>query len=356
MSGWSNTGEETAPLPSGVGWAAPVRHGYPLAVRDASLVTAFSLLLQSLPYAVARFGVLLGAAVAAIVWLAVTIGGAAFLGGHVAYAFGWVWAISCVLLASFVWGTVLRYVLHLIDCGHVAVLTELVTRGAVGNGSESMFAYGRRIVTARFAQANVMFGLNALVRGVVESVHGTLDWLAELIPIPGFESISRLVEIVLMAVTRYVDKVIFSYTLARADADPWRSAREGLVYYAQNTKPVLQTAIWSVILERVLSVLLWLVLLAPAGVITLMLPQGVREVGGVMTVLVALLLVGPLRAAFLKPLFLIMMMVRFHAAAEGQPINAAWDARLASMSEGFRTLGRDAAAARGRSRWARGFV
>jgi hypothetical protein len=219
-----------------------------------------------------------------------------------------------------------------------------------------MFDYGRRVVTARFAQANVLFGLNALVRGVVQAIHGTLDWIADLVPIPGLESISGLITLLLKGATRYLDKVIFSYNLARPDADPWRSSRDGLVYYAQNAKPVLKTALWSIVLERLLSFALWLVLLVPAGLVTLLLPQGVREVGGLMTVLVALLLVGPLRAAFIKPLFLIMMMVRFHAAAEGQPINAAWDARLAAISDGFRDLGEQAAAAKGRSRWTRGFA
>ena len=58
-----------------------------------------------------------------------------------------------------------------------------------------------------------------------------------------------------------------------------------------------------------------------------------------MTVLIAILLAGTLRSAFIKPLFLIMMMVRFHALAENQPINQDWDARLAGISDKFRTLG-----------------
>ena len=53
---------------------------------------------------------------------------------------------------------------------------------------------------------------------------------------------------------------------------------------------------------------------------------------------------GPLRAAFLKPLFLIMMMVRFHALIENQPINQEWDARLATVSDKFRDLGKQAVA------------
>ena len=345
--------EPTHPAP-GSAWGpavAPVRHGYPLATRNASLSAAIALMSQSLPYAAARFGVLLAASIIAIIWLAVMIGGGAWLGAHIASVFGWVWGIGWLLCGSFVWGTILRYALHLIECGHVAVLTDLITKGRVGNGTETQFAYGRRIVTERFAQANVLFGLNALVRGIVESFHRTLDWIADMLPIPGLDSIATLVNIVLKAATRYLDKVIFSYNLARASTDPWTSSREGLVYYAQNARPVLKTALWCVVLERVLTVLLFIVLLIPAGLVTLMLPQAMREMGGVMTLLVALLLAGPVRAAFIKPLFLIMIMVRFHTSAEGQAIDPAWDARLAEISAKFRTLGSEAAAALGRSRW-----
>ena len=344
MSGTTNASDETIAVP-------PTRHSYPLVVRDASFASAVALMIQTLPYALARFGVLLATSVATLVWLVITIGGAAWLGNHIASIFGVIWLIACALVFSFVWGTMLRYLLHLIDCGHVAVVTELITKGAVGNGTESMFDYGKRVVMQRFGQETVLFGLNALVRGIVESFHRTLDWVADLLPIPGMESIASLINVVMKAVTRYLDKVIFSYNLARNDEDPWRSSREGLVYYAQNAKLELKTAIWSVVLERVLSVVLWFVLLVPAGLITLALPHSVREFGGVMTVLVALLLVGPLRAAFIKPVFLIMMIVRFHSAIEGQPINPEWDARLAAISERFRTLGSDAAAAMGRSRW-----
>jgi hypothetical protein len=153
------------------------------------------------------------------------------------------------------------------------------------------------------------------------------------------------VNVILRAATRYLDKVILSYNLARGDQDPWVGAREGMVYYAQNAVPILKTAVWIVILERVLTVVLWLVLLAPAATITWMLPSSVRESAGIVTILIAAILVGPLRAAFLKPLFLIMMMVRFHALIENQPINEEWDARLSMVSDKFRTLGTQAKAA-----------
>ena len=318
---------------------APVRHSYPLAVRNHGLGTAISLLMQSLPYALARFAIQFGYTVACIVWLVITLGGAVWLATHTANAFGLVWFVICVVGIGWFWGAVLRYLLHLLACGHVAVLTDLITRGQVGNGSESQLAYGKRVVTERFGQVNALYGLNMLVRGILAAFHRTLDWLAEMLPVPGLESLSTLVNIVLRSATRYLDKVILSYSLARNDQDPWRSAREGIVYYCQNAKPILKTSVWIVILERLLSFLLWLALLAPAAAITVLLPASVRESGGIVTVIIAILLAATLRAAFIKPLFLIMMMVRFHTLIENQPINEEWDARLASISEKFRTLG-----------------
>lgn len=318
---------------------APVRHTYGLTVRDHSLTTAVGLLMKTLPYALARFGILLAYTVACILWMVIAFGGAAWLGTHIAQAFGVLWFILCVVGIGWFWGTVLRYALHLLACGHVAVLTELIVKGQVGNGTESMLSYGKRTVLARFGEVNILFGMNMLVRGILNSFHRTLDWIDQLIPIPGLESLSSLLTIVLRAATRYLDKVILSYNLARNDGNPWVGAREGLVYYAQNAKPILITSAWIVILERVLTVVLWLALLAPAAAITVMLPAGVRQAGGLVTVLIAILLAGTIRSAFIKPLFLIMIMVRFHALTENQPINQTWDDRLASVSDKFRTMG-----------------
>jgi hypothetical protein len=318
---------------------AAVRHSYGLTVRDHGLATALGLLIRTMPYAFARFGILLAYSVACIIWIVVAFGGAAWFGTHVAGAFGVLWFVLCVVGIGWFWGTVLRYALHLLACGHVAVLTELIVRGQIGNGSETMLSYGKRTVLARFGEVNILFGMNMLVRGILNSFHRTLDWIDQMIPIPGLQGLSSLVTMILRAATRYLDKVILSYNIARNDGNPWVGAREGLVYYAQNAMPILKTSVWVVILERVLTFVLWLLLLAPAATITVMLPEGVRESGGIVTVLIAILLAGTVRSAFIKPLFLIIMMVRFHALTENQPINQEWDARLASASEKFGTLG-----------------
>ncbi len=335
--------DETVHLPPGSPIAAAaVRHHYPLAVRSASLATAFSLLLRTLPYALARFGLMLAATIATIVWIVIVFGGAAFLGTHIAHVFGIAWFILCLVATGFFWSGVLRYMLHLIAAGHTLVLTELITKGSIGNTGEGMFRYGVRLVREKFVQINLLYVLQGLVRAVIAAFHRTLDFIADLLPVPGLDGIARLADIVLRAATRYLDEVILSYTFARGE-DPWICAREGLVYYAQNAKPILVTAVRVAILERVLTVVMWLVLLAPAGLVTVMLPASAREAGGLVTIIIAVLLAGSVRAAFVKPLFLIIVMVRYHALIENQPIAAEWDQRLASLSSRFREFGERAA-------------
>jgi hypothetical protein len=285
-----------------------------------------------------RFGVLLGFSIACIIWLVITLGGAAWLGTHIAGVFGVVWFVGCAVIAGWFWTAILRYLLHLIECGHVAVLTELIVHGKVGNGSESMFAYGKRIVTEKFGQVNVLFAVNLLVRGVVNAVHNTIDGVGHMLPIPGIDSIANLITAVLKAATRYMDKVIFSYNLAVGGQNPWRGAEEGVVYYAQNAKAVLEQAVWIVVLEFVMTILLWLALLIPAAAITAMLPQALREWGGAVTIVIAILFAMAARGAFLKPVFLTMVMVRFHVLIEHETPDQEWVERLERISDKFRDI------------------
>jgi len=60
--------------------------------------------------------VMMAAAIACIVWAVVTIGGAEWLGNHIAKAFGAVWLIGGLVVAGWLWATLFRYLLHLIDC------------------------------------------------------------------------------------------------------------------------------------------------------------------------------------------------------------------------------------------------
>jgi hypothetical protein len=99
-------GGETVRLPPSSAWSFPpeldpVCHAYTLRVLDPSLLTVTGLLLRSLPFAIAHLAVLLLISNLVIVWLAGGVGGAAWLGEHIASAFGWVWALGCLFMATY---------------------------------------------------------------------------------------------------------------------------------------------------------------------------------------------------------------------------------------------------------------
>ncbi|HEY3594990.1 MAG TPA: hypothetical protein VGL13_13995 [Polyangiaceae bacterium] len=324
-----------APVPAAQGG---VRHAYPLAIRDASFGTAVGLMMKTLPYALARFAVLFAVAIVTVVWYVVAFGGFARLGGKIHPFVGFAWLLASFGIYGWLWWLVVRYFLYLLKCGHIAVLTELITQGRIDNGSQGMFAYGKKVVESRFAEVNVLFVIDRLVSGVVRAFNRTLDFIAGLLPVPGLSSIMSFVNAVIYAATTYLDETIFSYGLARRETNPWASAKDGLIYYAQNSKEILKTGVYVVILEKVLTVVVWIVMLAPAFALSAIMPRSVVGWGAIFVFGFAALLAGTVRAAFLKPLFLIMVMTKFHVQIQNQPIHLEWDERLSRVSSKFREI------------------
>jgi len=324
----------------------PVRHSYPLAIEEAGFGTAVSLLTRTLPYALARFGILLAFTFVTVIWFALTFGLAALLGSAV---HPWMGAGTFIVGLGgygYAWFVVVRYGLYLLQAGHVAVLTELVTRGEVGHGSEGMFAYGKRIVLERFGQVNALFALDVLIKGVVGAFNRTLNFVTGFLHIPGLQSIMGIVNAIVRAATGYIDETIFSYNLARGDENPWRSSKDALIYYAQNSMEILKTAVWVVVLDKVLTAVVWVVMLLPAFLMLAVLPASAKPGGFIGGLVIAALFASNVRQAFLKPIFLTMVMTKFHVVVRNQAINAEWDQRLTSVSRKFGEI-KDKAAAGG---------
>lgn len=310
-----------------------VRHSYPLAIRDASFGVAVQLLMKTMPYALVRFGILVACSLVAIIWTVLAFGGWALLGSKIHGLVGFAWFVVLASVGGYFWRTLARYALYMLKAGHIAVLTELVTHGEVGNGQEGMFQYGKRTVTDRFGQMNVMFALDHLVHGVVVAFNRTINWIANLLPISGLSNLKALMNQIVRASATYIDETILSYSLARCDENNFRSSRDGLIYYAQNSKEVLKTGVAIVILEKALMFAVWLVMLLPAVLFSWMLPD--IAFAKLAPLFFAWLFASNVRGAFLEPLFLIMVMTKFHVCAQGQPINLEWDTQLSSLSGKF---------------------
>lgn len=323
---------------------APIRHSYPLAIRQTGFGTAVSLMMRTMPYALVRFGILLAFSVATIVWFLLTFGVGAFLSSTRIPLLGLIWMVAGFSVYGWVWWTIVRYGLYLIQAGHIAVLTELITSGQIANGSMGMFDYGKKVVTDRFAEVNILFGLDLLIKGVVHAFNRTLDWITGFLPIPGLRSIVGIVNAIVRAATTYISATIFSYNLARGDDNAWRSSKDALIYYCQNSTEILKTALWVVVLDKVLTAVVWVVMLAPAGLLLAVLPASWAPGGFLAGLVIAALFASNIRQAFLKPIFLLMIMTKFHVCVQNEAINLEWDQRLTALSGKFQEI-KDKAAA-----------
>jgi hypothetical protein len=334
-----------SPLPAAVAPANPgsragayshpdrsVRHSYPLAIESAGISAACRLLVRTAPFVLARLGVLAVLTVATIIWWALLVGGFTFLGATPLLA--WSWAVFLCFLAGGVWRLGARYVLYLLKAAHIAVLTELITTGRIANGSEGMFHYGKRVVTERFGEVNVMFGLDMLIDGIVSAFNRTSSWVANLLPIPGLGSLMGVVRSVLRASTTYIDETIFSYNLARGDDNAFRSSKDGLIYYAQNAREILKTGLWVVVVERVFTLVTWVVMLVPAFAISYVVPGA----ASLAALIISALFAASVRSAVLRPLFLTMVMVKYHSLVQGQSIDLQWEQRLGVATTKFGEL------------------
>ncbi|MET0384579.1 MAG: hypothetical protein ABW321_01405 [Polyangiales bacterium] len=320
---------------------AVVRHSYPLAITDHDFSTALSLVMRTLPYALARFGVLLATSVATALWWIIALGGASWLGASVHGIAGVLWFVGWVFAFGWAWRSLVRYFLYLLKAGHIVVLTDLITRGVIGDdhgGHEHMFAYGKRVVGERFGQVNALLGLELMIGATVSAFHRSLHWITSLLPVPGMRDITGLVNQVVRAATTYIDETMLSYSLARGDEDLFRVTRDGLLYYAQNSREVLKTGLWIVVLDKLTTVVAWLVMFIPAVAIGGLFPASVRGIAILVTAGLSFMFTWALRSAFLEPLCLTMVMIKFHICVHEQPINLEWDERLSSISSQFVAL------------------
>lgn len=319
----------------------PVRHTYPIEIKDAGFGTAVGLLMKTLPYVAVRFGILLAFSVATILYFTIVLGGGGWLAskdgifalmgfGFIGVGFG---------LYGYLWWFIVRYFLYLLKAGHIAVLTELILYGKISDAGKGQFAYGKEVVKKNFGQVNILFGIDLLIKGVIRAFNRILNFASSLIPIPGLKNVMGIVKAIIAAATTFIDETLFSYSLARGDPNRWRSSRDGLIYYCQNPKEILKTAVWVVILDYVLTFAVWILFLAPAFLITAIIPAGpIQAMGGLAAFIIAALFAGNVKAAVLHPLFLIMVMIKFHVTVQGQEINESWDEKLSGMSRKFKKI------------------
>ena len=231
-----------------------------------------------------------------------------------------------------------RYWFHLLKAAHTAVMTEFIVTGQ--GPKESQLAYGKAQVLSRFRDTSILFGVDLLVNGIVKFIVRTFTRIASILPIPGVDSLGKLLERVAVMSTTYVDEAVLSRAYAKREENVWAVAKEGVVLYAQAWKPILANAVVLALLSFVEFLVFLLVLGIPAAGIAAVAP-------GLRVALVFGVLIGAwmLKLAVSDAVALAATLIAYHRATEGMEPDPAWVAKLDAASDKFRELGRKAAEA-----------
>ena len=226
-----------------------------------------------------------------------------------------------------------EYILYMVKAGHIAVMVKLIDNEPMPEG-QSQVSYAQSEVKERFGQANVLFALDQIIKGIIKVITRLFGGIAFVLPIPGVSTIVGFVNSIIRMSLTYVDEIILGYSIRRGDADPWVASREGLVLYAQNAKHMIKNAVWLSVFIWIFSILIFFFMLLPAGVIAYMMPGELTGWGFVL----AIIITWAFKAAFIEPFAIAALMSVYFDAIEGQQPNPEWDVKLANASDKFRDL------------------
>ncbi|MER9406746.1 hypothetical protein NKI36_22175 [Mesorhizobium caraganae] len=318
---------------------------------DFEIGRSVSIMIRTWPFIVFRMIVYFGITLAYIV--------ATGSGASVGYGIGHISTDPDGPLSFALWGGIVgigvvsialywirEYILYVVKAGHIAVMVHLIEGHDVPNGQDQI-AYAKDVVKERFAEANILFVLDQLVKGAIRAITGLIGGIAAFLPIPGLGGLVAFINTVIRLSLTYVDEIILGYNIRINSSSPFETARQGVVLYAQNGKTLVKNAVWLAVIMWGVSFVIFLLMLAPAAAIMWFIPG---QLGGWAFVL-AILLAWAFKAAFIEPFAIACLMQVYFKTIEGQVPNAEWDQRLAEASSKFRELRDKALASFGGSRW-----
>jgi hypothetical protein len=308
---------------------------------DFSMGTAVSVMRKTAPFLLFRIAVYFGIALAYVLATGTGAGigyGIGALGdeGFQGSATLWGGGVGFAVVAGILY-LMREYLLYIVKAGHIAVMVEVLDGREIPAG-QGQVAYGREIVTARFAEASILFGVDQLIKGVVRAITGLVQGLLSILPIPGLNNIMGVLRAYLKLAVGLVDEVILAHGIRTKSENPYASAKEALVLYGQNAKPMLKNAAWLTLFTWGLAIVVFFLMLAPAAAAVYLIP-GAWSAGGMVF---ALIFAWAVKVALIEPFAIACLLQAFFKVTDGQTPNPEWEAKLDGASKKFKVLGEKA--------------
>lgn len=309
---------------------------------DFSLSKAIGAVIRTAPFVLLRIVVYFGIGIAYVM----TVG----IGGVLGYGFGHISANPDAPLSGAFWGGAIgfgltsavlyfarEYILYLVKAAHIACLVEILD-GKPIPGGQSQISYGAKFVETHFAEASVLFGVDQIIKAILRSLFRIINFVTAFLPIPGFQQLIRMAEAVVRISLTYVDEVILAYLIRTRTTNPWDTAKDGVILYAQNYTHFLKNALWLAVFMWLITIAIFIVFLAPVAGLFALFPGNVSFWG----IAVAFIFAWAFKAALLEPIAVAALMQVFFKTIEGQTPNAEWEQRLSTASNKFRQLAQKA--------------
>lgn len=303
---------------------------------------ALGIMRKTAPFVIFRMAVYFGIAVAFVVATGTGAGVGYGVGGFGDAEFRasstlWGGFVGMGLTAGVIF-FIRDYILYIVKAGHIAVMVELLRGGEIPQG-RGQIDWATAAVKERFGQASALFALDQLIKGVLGAITGLVQGILSILPIPGLDRIMGVVRAYLRLAVGLLDEVMLAHTIDTRSDNPYAASREALVLYAQNAKPMMINAAWLTAIVWILSIVVFLLMLAPAAAIVYLMP-GTWSAAGVVF---ALIFAWAAKAALIEPFAIACMLQAFFKITDGQVANPEWEAKLDSASAKFKTLGQKAA-------------
>lgn len=238
-----------------------------------------------------------------------------------------IWLIA-VGIVRFV---IMHYFGYLVKAGHIAVMVEATTTGKVPS---NQVAYGKQIVTERFATSNIYFAVDSLVSGAVKQIQGAIQKVSNALDfIPGMSSVAGLAKFFVELSLGYVDECCLGYTFYKKEQGAFKSAADGVVIYAQNWKALLSSAAKTMVMVVIALVGITLGVFALLGLLF-----RAFSWPGWLAFVISLFIAFSIKFAFIDSFILARTMVAYMAVAPTTVITFDLYSKLCDMSAKFKEL------------------
>jgi hypothetical protein len=233
------------------------------------------------------------------------------------------------------------------------LVTEMLVRGKPSPTTNAS-GMAQDFLTQQFGDLGPIAEAHNQVQRIVSSFFKTFDKLDAMLPID-LGPVRKAMAWVTDKISPRIADLALSFAIARGDRDFTEASKDAVAYVAQNPKPIIGTAIRAYITEKVIGGTIGFIFMSigfaavfaivnsmagDAAATSGMPTEGAQTVGIFAAGFSALLVgipVGALaswfiRTAFIEPIALTMLIIRFHATIQGQAVDPAMRARIQSAS------------------------